>query len=223
MTVIYLVCSTIRTGSTLLCNYLTDTKLAGIPIDYSDRLYMRKYIDDWKNCHPLTKEYVERVMKIYPSDPFGMKMPYLSVREHIEHNTLRDLFPSDPLYIYITRENILRQAISAVRGMQTGKWYSNAEPRQPVMAENYSKPQIDGMKKELEKRENAWIGYFEYNNLSSYHITYEQLTENPKQTIIQALKFLGINVSSNFILPTPRLQKQADEISLKWEQLYYAQ
>ena len=217
---IYLICSTIRTGSTLLCNYLSDTELAGNPIDYSDRFAMKAYFDDWKTILPLTREYIERLLVRFPSDPFGMKTPYQSVRNEIEHDCLEALFPEPPLYIYLSRNDQLKQAISAVRGMQTGKWYSNAEPRQPVMQENYSRAQIEGMMKELERQNDAWEDYFYRNELTVYQLDYEALTANPKKIVKNVLKYIGVEIPHGFKLPAPRLQKQADEINAEWEDKY---
>jgi trehalose 2-sulfotransferase len=221
---IYLFCTTMRTGSSLLCSYLADMKLAGNPLDYSNKFYLRQFGITEPGCQPLTPEYVQQMIDKYTvNDIFGMKLPYAAVRKEIQSDALECLFPDKPLYIYVTRHDKLKQAISASRGMQTHRWYSNQIDfgmKLPPIQERYNRSEIDMFLRQFDEQETEWESYFERNQINLLTITYEALTANPKRVIKQVLSFIGVKIPKSFELPPTRLEKQADGLSDEWEQKY---
>jgi|WetSurSiteA1Bulk_404760.scaffolds.fasta_scaffold80138_1 trehalose 2-sulfotransferase len=217
---IYLVCTTMRTGSSLFCSYLADTGLAGNPLDYSNKFYLRQFGVDEPGCQPLTPEYVQQMIDKYTvNDVFGMKLPYQAVIKELADNTLNNLFPTQPMYIYVTRNDKLKQAISLSRAVQTTKFYSTQIPAFEVK-EQYSRTEIDAFLRQLETHEYVWRSYFENNHIDPLLITYEALVSNPLQTIKTTLNFIGVKLPKDFALPPARLEKQADSINEEWEKLY---
>lgn len=123
----------------------------------------------------------------------------------------------DPKYIYLTRRDRLRQAISLVRAMQTGQWRSMDGASGTL---HYDAAAINRQVRFLEGDERHWEEFFERNALSPYRLTYEDLAATPKDTLISLLNFLGYDGSPPISLRSARHRRQADEITETWAHLY---
>jgi LPS sulfotransferase NodH len=122
--------------------------------------------------------------------------------------------------IYLERLDLLGQAISHVRAMQTGQWTSGAL----VQAE----PAFDGeaIAAELVRLARAqarWRYFFARNGLPFLHFFYEQLIARPDETVDAIARWIGVS-------PTPRLdpakmnrlQIQRDALSEDWRAQFLA-
>ena len=130
----YLVCSTVRSGSTLLCKTLEQFDGFGKPQEYFHRHLVRKL--RLNNNPQKFLEYCDDIVRegIENHGTFGMKMhwwqlidflglarqcPHLKERTNLE--ILSILF-SNLKFIYLWRNDIEAQAISAAIASQTGEW-----------------------------------------------------------------------------------------------------
>jgi LPS sulfotransferase NodH len=226
MNKVYLICTTMRTGGNLLCQYLTDTKLVGNPLDYSSPWYCFQFGILESGCRPITKDYVNRMIGNYSTaGVFGMKLPCLSAEEEIKSDTLKDLFPDNTLYIFLSRENKLQQAISTSVAHQTQRYLSNQRPLwsdDPSRKAQYSKEKLDEYIAEFSTQDAEWSAYFKRNQVDPLCLTYEELIANPKKVVKSVLKYVGVAIPARFELPPARLEKMADEKSIEWEARYRA-
>lgn len=152
----YIICSTPRTGSTLLCDLLAATKVAGNP----DSFFMRDIDPVWAEQWGLPGRadrsdaahcaaYLATAVRAGKGQTsiFGLRL----MRENLGDlsamiDKVHPGLPSDRdrlqaafgkvLYIHLAREDKLAQAVSMVRAEQTGLWHivptgpnSNACPR----------------------------------------------------------------------------------------------
>ena len=142
----YIICSTVRSGSTLLCNSLGQLDGYGQPEEYFHRhtikrLNLNLHPDKFlAYCQSISQEAFNR------HGVFGIKMhwwqmfdflnlarqsPHLKEKQDLE--ILNMLFPN-PKFIYLWREDIIAQAISAAIALQTGQWENprKSEPKPGV-------------------------------------------------------------------------------------------
>lgn len=219
----YAICSTNRTGSTLLCCYMMDTGLVGYPVDYSSQAHLDLFLSGCEARKPLTTKRIDELIKSYSTGGvFGIKIPYFSFQKEIQNNALSDLFPIQPKYIYITREDKIKQAVSMARAFQTGRHYSFQKTKD-VMPLQYIAGHIRSCLEEIEKESEIWEDYFTRNGINPLRVTYEELDSNSKKTVVNVLEYIGVTVPAGFRLPPARLKKQADKISAEWEVRYKAE
>ena len=132
--VAYLVCTTPRTGNGLLCDTLWETGLFGRPDEYfCDSGYHPEYaVDDDKRD---IRRYIRKVLNLGtgPNGVFGAKIMWNHFNELVtaidttrqtgttpDRSILVQCFPAATKYIWLVRNDKLRQAISLYKRKATG-------------------------------------------------------------------------------------------------------
>lgn len=224
-----------RSGSTLLCDLLANTKLAGQPQEFFLEKWEAKSEFDFTN-YP---DYVYKTLESFSSDNgvSGVKLMWVNfndilrrLRESQENPSdsdlelLKKVFPNLK-YIFISRKNKVRQAISLARSAKTKLWnkYQDKENSKKVSFNRYSNTSkthknyypyispgsIKVYLSQIEKDESAWLKFFKDNNIEAKTIIYEELVQNKAKNIHSILDFLSI-LSFEDIKMDSHLQKQAD-------------
>ncbi|MCF1466680.1 sulfotransferase [Agrobacterium vitis] len=237
----YVICTSPRSGSTLLCNMLTATGVAGKPKSY----FHQGPITDWLS-------YLN--LDINPSLPesnllaaifeaavekgrngtslFGLRLQRHSFDLFVEK--LAVLYPvlaSDrqrieaafgpTLFIHLTRLDKVQQAVSYVKAQQTGLWHRAPDgtelerlsaPRDPI----YDAADIRARYDEFNRYDRAWQSWFDMQDIQPLPITYEALCADPIASLKDVLVQLGVNgeAASSVV---PGTAKLADGINQSWE------
>lgn len=131
---------------------------------------------------------------------------------------LESAFP-DVHYVFVTREDKVRQAVSHARALQTGRWTSRdegASGETPV----FDFHQIDRLLTETIEHEAAWNAYFSEAGVHPLTVTYENLARDPQRVVEQVSSLLGIRAPA---APQQEvgLRKQADSMSEEWVERYH--
>ena len=216
----YLVASLPRSGSTLLCLGLWGTKLAGAPLEYFADVHMQDYFDRWGRTD--IQGYVSRLLQ-HRTSPNGI----FGVKGH--HNQLRSWFFKDGIelddclpnlkYVYIVRQDRLRQAISLVNAVQTNRWRSNwSEGIKDRLS--YDFREISRRMAAMVKEEQAWQSYFLKRRIEPLTIVYESFVQHYEESIRQVLSYLGVVEYNDVPIPPPSLKKQADILTEEWYDRY---
>jgi len=229
----FVVCANHRSGSGILCDSLWQSNLAGRPDEYFSPKVERKYSNIWKTLS--YSQYVEKVIEngTSPNGIFGAKIMWrqthflnlkvsrtLNNKYHNTHELMRMIFPNLK-YIWLRRQNKIRQAISLWFRRQTGifRWLDTT----PTKYSN--KPEFDfvGIHKlvqEFYKYDFCWLTYFRKYRINPFIVIYEDDLENGNEDVIRRiLLYLGIIIPSGLAFQT-RYIKQSDELSEKFVQLY---
>jgi LPS sulfotransferase NodH len=229
----YLVCGTPRSGSSLLCEALKNTCLAGYPEEYFWRGDEPSWSQRWGTSS--YGEYLQRAVQqgTTPNGVFGAKvmwgyfddfanklsqLPGLSDLPVVDR--LNAVFPNLH-YIWIRRQDHVRQAVSHWKAIQTNFWAWTG-PEAPVggKAPEYNFQAIDHLVKEIQIHEQAWRTFFDSNQISALHVEYETLIHAYQETAVQVLRFLGVPAPAGLMFGERRLRKLADEINEDWVHRY---
>jgi trehalose 2-sulfotransferase len=210
----YAVCALPRSGSSLLCELLFGTGLAGAPVEYFDAEQMARFSERWGT--PDFAAYVRALLqkKTGPNGVFGFKAHFFQLAEAFPGGRLESTFPA-LRYVYISRRDRLRQAISWARAEQTGKWASDHEPAREVQAV-FDSEQIERLAAGIRERERAWEAWFERKGIGPIRITYEDLVEAPEATVRAVLRHIGIETPEQVAVGPPTLAKQGDLLTEQW-------
>ena len=228
----YLICATPRSGSTLLCEALKNTGLAGNPDEYFGPMHVPRWNGIWQTN--TADAYLQKVFEqgTGPNHVFGIKVMRLYWQDFLkqlrqiedtatlsEHDLLEALFPNLK-YIWITRQDKVRQAVSWLKFLQGSAWYW--EDEEPQQLENLEfRPQvIDDFLKQTAIHESAWLAFFKQARVKPHIVVYEALAEDYEGTTKDVLDFLGIGYTHPLHFRKRRMRKQADSLSDAWVQRY---
>lgn len=247
MTQGYIVCTTPRSGSTLLCTLLAATGRVGCPDSYyHEPDVMREWAAEWglpddRAMSPLDRErrYLQAVVAAgrggTPLFAMRLQQAYLAPLAELLAR-LRPGPRSDAArfaqafgrirYVHLTREDKVAQAVSLVRARQSGLWHRNADGTErersaPPRAANYDGAAIAREVAIQTRADRAWIDWFERQQITPYRITYEDLALDPAMSVALLCEALGVAPPAAPLV-APGLAKLADAISADWIARYRA-
>jgi LPS sulfotransferase NodH len=218
--VAYLVCALPRSGSSLLCELLFGTGQAGAPAEYFDPATMDRFRDRWEAESLASYVTALRERRTGPNGVFGMKAHFFQLAETFRDGDLESRFPG-LRYVYISRRDRLRQAISWARAIQTNRWAWTEEAATAAdPAPIFRRPQVDRLLAGIAERERRWEAFFIGCDAEPLRVTYEELVEAPAVTVAAVLRHLGIPDADGVPVAAPALRRQADELTEEWVSRY---
>jgi LPS sulfotransferase NodH len=231
-----------RSGSWLLAEGLEDTGLCGIPREYFREDYEDIYRREWGVPSDVThREYVSAVVEAgtTPNGTFAVKLHWGQfARLLCLHRTnpalvdttasgvIRSVFPN-PRYVYLTRRNKPRQAISLYRAILLDAWWAfgDDETTRAEEALRDRRPDfatIAALEADLLRDDMRWMNFFETNRLRPHPLTFEDLTSAYQRAVADVVSHVHDISMAGLSVPPPRLRRQADALSEAWLQEYLA-
>ena len=243
----YIICATPRCGSTLLCDLLHDTGVAGNPHSFFRREDFAEWAEEfnvpvaeWPDHQAFDQSYLEAAVKYGTGTTqlFGMRLMWESLGDLSFR--LENLFPGLPgdsarfqaafglpVYLHLSREDKVAQAVSRCKAQQTGLWHVDADGTERERIKAGGTPSYDGKElakllTELEDHDAAWARWFTRQGLVPVSITYEMLSSDPQATLALVLSALG---QDETIAETvePRTARLADKESREWADRFRAE
>ena len=257
----YLVCATQRSGSTLMCELLKATGVAGLPLEYfeamrdtgipphpgdflhglpSTRLGIR---DDprppdapaYSSLAGLTdyRQHLERTFAqgTTPNGVFGAKLMFNQLVElhalaeplpefsGLEIGALLERLFGGPRYIWVSRRDVVRQAVSMWKAIQTRTW-RDGDGDESVTPQ-YQFDAIDHLVRRFQDDERGWDNFFSRHGVEPLRIAYEdELVADRDGTVRRVLDWLGVSPAPGWHAEEP-LRRQADTDSDDWVAAYH--
>ncbi|MEM7116016.1 MAG: Stf0 family sulfotransferase [Chloroflexota bacterium] len=237
----YFICATPRSGTTLLTDLLTDTRVAGQPDSFFRMASMRSYwaaelrvsVDGWEGDVGFDQAFLNAVLHQGTANTqlFGMRVMWRDFPNLLQR--LRVLFPdlaSDKAriqaafgptqYIHLSRQDKVAQAISRIKAEQSGLWHLHADGTERERVKPNQEPVYDPQVlaeqvAEYEQHEAAWVSWFGGQAIEPMRITYEALSASPQTTLAKVLSALSVD-SSIAETVHPRTTKLANDESHEW-------
>lgn len=240
----YIICATPRSGTTLLCDLLTETGRAGAPHSYYRRQDIPWRAEGWgvslgETGAPIAfdRAYLDAVLRVGAgaTGVFGLRLMWGTLAELRER--LAGLFGGElttaallneafgPLsYVHVFREDKVAQAISLLRAEQSGLWHLAADgterqrsgPPAPIA---YDDARLAALVDDLERDDAAWTAFFAESGISPLEVRYEDLAVDPERDVRRVLAALG--QTSGLTAPvTPRTARMADHVSEGWRERF---
>lgn len=233
----YLICTTERTGSYLLCDALALTGIAGRPQECFHSARFRDF--PAQPDHAAYAAYFEQIARecTTSNGVFGAKVLWwqlkdlvLKLRELPEYRgigagELLESWLPDARYIRLTRRDKLRQAVSHLKAIQTGAWWempvwTRTHPSMERPQPTFDAEALDFWIRRNSVHEAAWQLLFEERGIQPLEIVYEDFVEAPAATTRRVLAELQIPAPPDLAIGPPRYEKQADDTSDEWVRRY---
>jgi trehalose 2-sulfotransferase len=222
-----------RNGSTLLCEGLKATGIAGKPGEWVEmpqntsllEFYQAASYEDLqtKLWNQGTANGVFGIKANAPRKENDLIMQELSQIPGVEPTTTHfeiweNAFPNGK-HIFLTRINKIRQAVSWWKAIVTQQWHLvKGEEKQPFknkLREQYNFEAIKHLLLEISLRESKIQAFLEEGNIVPLTIVYEDFIKEYVQTIRNVITFLGIT-QAEYPVKEPYYAQLSDEVSEEW-------
>lgn len=240
----YVICTSPRSGSTLLCGLLREAGIAGFPESHFHARSLRKWLGYYELCEDELTTRQDALGAVFKAayargkgenDIFGLRMQRHSFDFFIQQ--LRLLYPSladdksrvdaafgTTLFIHLTRENKLDQAISYVKAEQSGLWHRAADGTE---LERLSEPNdhfydaaaISAQLAKMEQMDRAWEEWFQVEQIEPLRVSYSELSAAPYATLGRVLSALGLTYAPSGEA-APSVAKLADATNQEWAERF---
>jgi LPS sulfotransferase NodH len=218
----YLMCSTPRAGSTMLCRALASTNLAGRPEEY----LRHGRIIEWVKRLGLTElsfqSYLAEIEKrrTSPNGVFGLKLHHRDYIRFFSSEATRQIGEAwirQQKIIFIRRRNKLSQAISFFKAAESDIWSveKNISNENVTPARNYdfSAVKISRYLSELIDEDQQWADFLGTLPNGFIEIWYEDMIEDLDGTVKKILGAMNIPINDLPLIDS-RTKLQADETNL---------
>lgn len=201
----YAILASHRSGSSVLCNLLSQTGIAGKPGEYFSHWNERSYNNYDLRDYPA---YIIRVVQETQTSNgvFGVKV---MTRNHGFQGLLKRLeaFPGcaslsnagkfrtffpNMKFIYLTRRHKVKQAISWWKAAQNNHYHTTASVSMPDTPLEYNFDAITHLLKEVAMEDCAHQEFLEIMNARPLTIVYEDFIQDMEGTVQCIIDFLGI-------------------------------
>jgi LPS sulfotransferase NodH len=177
-------------------------------------------------------EHLERSFHLgtTPNGVFGAKLMWGHLEDfvHFAHRLpafrgldLPDLLPAvfpRPRYVWVTRRDKVRQAVSLWKAIQTEAWRGDADPA--AHEPRYHEAAVDHLVRMLADHDTSWEAFFAANGIEPLVIGYEDdLSDGPEAAVRRVLRHLDLSVPPGWRAPK-HMRRQADERSEEWVAAY---
>lgn len=223
-----------------MCSILTDTGIAGM--QYGDHPAAHELLqnaatppntDLWQAMN--LRDYFEhlfttsqtvngvggfKVMWQQLDDLAGAITAYTHHRE-VTIAGLHQFLPSNTRYIWLTRADSLRQAVSWVKATDSNAWDSR---RQAAYTGTYrfDARRIRRFRNMIAAGNRGWQYYFDSNRITPYRLTYEALVADVDASVAAVLRYLNIPVPSA-VKAGSYFCRQSDDVNEDWVMRYRRQ
>lgn len=131
---------------------------------------------------------------------------------------IRDVVGSDPVLVYVHRPDVVSQAVSFWRAVQTRVWRGRPDPVRDSRAE-YHAGAIAHVVTMLQEQDKGWREWFAEEGVTPIDVPYPVLWRNLTQIVGTVLEALDLDPR---LAPPPVLERQADQRSDEWVDRYRA-
>jgi trehalose 2-sulfotransferase len=236
----YLICYVPRSGSTHLISLLQNTGLMGKPADFFNIEYANlprdeQHILEVTGIHTIcwaresygvqsVAQYLDFVARSTRTrnGVFGLKADFYHASVLMRRKLFSDTQTSNKAgslgwkYIYVTREDLLMQAISYYRADRTGSWTSIGAAGRPKC--EFDETRILASLECLADFMRKWEILFARLGIQPLRLSYEELESDPRSVVQRVMRFVGVKAyESPDALPiVSRFEKQRDAESVDW-------
>jgi trehalose 2-sulfotransferase len=227
----YFICTLPRSGSWLLSESLEQTRIAGRPREYFEPKLFEK---ESEATYPAA---LARIIRAGMTDNgvFGVKFHWYQF-EYAPRVLAPDRYAKVPVpcimaqqfpnlrYVWLTRRDKVRQAVSYFRASKTGQWWKiagvNADS-DALAAPEFDFDRIRYLEQLVVNHETKWQRYFEEHDIDPLVLVYEEFADNHVAAVLEVLNHLGV-LCPRRLNTMPRLLRQADSLTDELVERYIA-
>lgn len=220
-----LICMTPRSGSTFFSAALRKTKTLGNPGEWFNA-HDGKTIDTNIERYGCTsrEELLDYTYTFSATDNgvAVIKGDYFQCLPFIYDGLLEERY-GRVKYVFLTREDLLAQAISRYIGTVTQKWSTSQQTGGTDVEAEYDREGIEHQLNFLLDMEEGWRHFFATRGIYPARFTYEQLTKNLDGKVNQMAKIMNTTVPEQPDVKELPIQKQGSTRNKDWAERFISE
>jgi LPS sulfotransferase NodH len=214
----YAICTQPRSGSNLLCQYLSSTDQLGYPLEYFNGPGRRALgLPDFPDAPKLQIEAILR-LGATPNGVYAVKLFASQFASFSRRLRWMDLLPNLH-FVYLSRDDLLGQAISWARALQTAQ-YRSTQPAKRLAV--YDAGLIRSRLMTIVRERAQWEAFFARTGIKPLRIIYERFLEDPASYVELVAELVDIE---HPVVDQRRVEVaiQRDAVTQEWEQRFRAE
>lgn len=218
----YIICSTPRSGSSLLCSLLTSTGVMGVPHEYfffsvhGKPLITRFSIPETPTLNLSVYFTTIEKWRTTSNGVFGVKAHINQCLPYFKNGFIKRHF-TNLKFVYMVRRNVVAQAVSLAIASQTEKWSSHGTAKKTA---EYNFEYIQSGIGITASQNAIWEQFFAANEISPLIVFYEDLLASPNDVIQGIVDYVGVEAKVSVDLGSATLGRQGTEINKAWEERF---
>jgi LPS sulfotransferase NodH len=236
----YVLCTSPRSGSTLLCSLLAATGVCGRPKSYFHEASVERWAASL-SAPPQRRgsdlDHLRAIVEAAVAEGtngtgiFGLRLQRDSADFLLEQlallhpgqasdaDTFRAAF-GRTLFLHLTRPDKVAQAVSCVKAQQTGLWHmapdgTVLERTKPNQEPSYDSAALRRCHGELVAADRQWTTWFAREGIEPVRLTYDRLAADPRGVLREVLRSLRLNEGAADGV-TIGVGKLADDTNRAW-------
>ncbi len=210
---ILIIASTGRCGSHMLGHALHKTNSFGFPLEYANPANLAEWkkrlgINDFKGV--MTELQRRRTS---PNGVFGIKIHYPHIKQFGGFDNLMKLFPNAH-YVLLSRNDVLKQAVSLSIASQTGVWISGQTPVNDNPT--YDFEHIDKCLRQTILHNSSWRYTLAASGCNYIEMDFDHVRNNLVQSIDKIASFTDVKVEPSKIPKELVTKKQSKDLNTEW-------
>src|SRR6201987_5325905 len=129
---------------------------------------------------------------------------------------IRDVIGSEPVYVHVYRPDVVSQAVSFWRAVQTRVWRGHPDPDRDSKAAYHARA-LAHIVRGLRGQEEGWRNWFAEEQIDPIDVAYPVLWRNLTTIVATILEAVGQDPR---LAPEPVLERQANQRSDEWVDRY---
>ena len=208
----YAICTSPRSGSNFVCQLLAGTGVLGRPLEYFNGPGRRFFDDPEYPDDPHAQLRRITSMGRSPNGIYGLKV-FAHQHDWIADKVAWTRELPNLHFIFLTRRDLLGQAISWAKAEQTGQYrHTQTAHRDPVIDSGRVMARMAAI-----ARENArWEMFFARNGLQPVRLVYEDVAAHPQDGVDRVAAELGLGGRVVADLAHVQVRIQRDAFSEAW-------
>ena len=207
------ICSTPRCGSHMLGHALFETKKFGFPLEYANPANLA----EWKLRfnEEDTLKVMETLKTIRTSDNgvFGIKLHYQHLTQFSSFEQVLETF-EDPYFVVLTRDNLLKQAVSLDIANQTGVWI---EGQEPIASEvEFDTERVREALKDIIIDSASWKYLLSIHNCRFLDLSFSDVAGDIAGAITKIADFMNVDIDTTMVSNELVTKKQGSSVNQKW-------
>jgi LPS sulfotransferase NodH len=214
----YAICTQPRSGSNLLCEYLSSTDRLGHPLEYFNgparrELGLADYPDD-------PRLQIDAILRLGATSNgvYAVKL-FASQFADFQHRVRWTERLPKLQFVYLCRDDLLGQAISWARALQTEQYRSTQNVKRTAF---YDAGLIRAQLMTIVEERARWEAFFARTGISPLRLTYERFLEDPAGHVGIVAALVDVD-DAKVDAGKINLVKQRDALSEEWRQRFRAE
>jgi LPS sulfotransferase NodH len=215
----YAICAVGRSGSNLLCQYLSSTGSLGHPLEYFNAAARR--ILGYPDFPDQPDKQIDCVLTIgaTANGIYGIKV-FPAQLDLVAKAILWTRLLPNLQFVRLTRHDLLGQAISLARATQTGQWRAIMTPQRP---ESYDGAKIYECLRAVARERTRWDVFFARNGIAPTVIAYEDLVADPQACVDRVARLFDLPGKAAIETGQVDLTIQRDATTMEWRARFSAE